>query len=177
MSPKKRQKKNTITSTSESHDIKVEDKHLAYSNYEQQHIIDKDNSIIQDQDEEYEMSVIMDIIKMQEKEDNERKEKEKQDKIETERLLRLAIEKRDYNIKEILRKLKLVLNIQNPFEKMLVSILEDTMNSEELHIKFYDNDVYIQIRSYLGLDGKRGTIRLSNEVKEYINSFFICEFK
>lgn len=173
MSPKKRQKKNTIISA--NHDITVEDKDiLPYNPHEHSFI---DNSIIRDQDEEYELSVIMDIIKMQEKEDNERKEKENQEKIEAERLLKLAIEKRDYNIKEILRKLKLLLNTQNSFEKMLVSILEDIMNGVDLHITIHDNDMYSQIRSYLGLDGKKGTIRLSDEVKEYIDGFFICEFK
>lgn len=179
MSPKKRQKKNTKSTTiTNNHNLEInhhvlpilEDTCITQSNG-----FEQDNSIIQDQDEEYELSVIMDIIKMQEKEDNERLEKEKQEKIEKERLLTLSIEKRDHNIKEILRKLKILVNTNSSFEKKLVDLLENTMNTKELQILICDNDFYINIQRYLGLNNTKGIIRLTDDIKQYINNMFICE--
>ena len=171
MSPKKRQKKNTNVSTNDN--IKVEEKEKDVEvYYNHSHI---DNTIIQDQDEDYEMAVIMDIIKMQEKEDIQRQEKEKQEKIEQQKIFELAIQKRDHSIKEILRKLKFLATTQNCFETHLVSLLENTINSQDLHIKINDNDMYLQIQCYLGLNNSKGVIRLTDEIKDYANNMFTLE--
>ncbi len=190
MSPKKRQKKITKPATTSTNielntqvfpdleekaqnvDVDVDAEFHDYNHS----LIDK--TIMHDQDEEYEMSVIMDIIKMQEKEEHEKREKEKQEKQDQEKILKISIEKRDHNIKEILRKLKFLANTQNCFEKKLVSILENIMGTQDLHITIHDNDLYLEIQSYLGLNKNKGTIRLHDEVKEYANKMFMlaCNF-
>ncbi len=193
MSPKKRQKKITKPATASMNielntqvlsDLEEKDKdqnlhvdvdvdvEVGFHDYNQS-LIDK--TIMHDQDEEYEMSVIMDIIKMQEKEEHEKREKEKQEKQDQEKILKISIEKRDHNIKEILRKLKFLANTQSCFEKKLVSILENIMGTQDLHITIHDNDLYLEIQSYLGLNNNKGTIRLHDEVKEYANKMFILE--
>lgn len=183
MSSKKRQRKNTKTISKNDNvelnphvfpNIDHEYKNIEPTHYDKDKYF-MDNSVIQDQDEEYNMSIIMDIIKMQEKEDNERKEKEEQEKIEQEKLFRLSIEKRDHNIKEILRKLKVLMNTKNSFEKNLVSILENAMNTQDLQITLYDNDLYLDVQRYLGLNNNKGIIRLSDEIKEYTNNMFVLD--
>ena len=174
MSPKKRQKK----SKDESPRAKEEQQTMAcsgsnsvvkqsyfHSNIEEQ-------NIIQNQDDEFEMSVIMDIIKMQEKEDIERIEKEKQQEIEREKERQEKLMKRDHNIKEILRKMKLQMCNLSSFEISLIQLLENTMDTQDLVIVINDKDFYDNIHSYLGITNKRGSIRVNEDVKEFARYLF-----
>lgn len=122
------------------------------------------------QDEEYEMSVMMDIIKMQEKEEKEEKERLEKEKEK----LQEKIFIRDQNIKEILRKIKIG-NSKSELETHIINLLETTMETQDMHIYIHDIELYNNICSYLGMgdDNKKGTIRLYESVKSYAKNLFV----
>lgn len=125
------------------------------------------------QDEEYEMSMMMDIIKMQEREEKERLEKEREKQIRDAEELEENIRTRDHNIKEILRKLKHGIS-NSELETKIIWILENTMETQDMHIHIDDAGLYDNICRYLGIkdDDKRGTIRLHESVKAYAKNLF-----
>lgn len=142
------------------------------------HIIENSvikDTVIQEQDDDYELSVIIDIIKMQENDEAEKREKERQQQAERYKMIEELIIQRDHNIKEVLRKLKVLTNKQSSFENELIHILENAMTTQELYITINNIDFYDNIQCYLGLNSNRGTIRLSDEVKEYLKKMFIIE--
>ena len=126
------------------------------------------------QDEEYEMSIMMDIIKMQEKEEKERLEKEKEKQIRDAKELEEKIFIRDQNIKEILRKIKIG-NSKSELETHIINLLETTMETQNMHIQIDDTELYNNICCYLGIrdDNKKGTIRLPESVKNYVKKLFV----
>lgn len=126
------------------------------------------------QDEEYEMSIMMDIIKMQEKEEKERLEKEKEKQIRDAKDFEEKIIHRDHNIKEMLRKLKLG-NSTSSLETSIVTLLETTMVSQNMHIYIDEPLLFNEICCYLGIrdDNKKGTIRLPESVKNYAKQLFV----
>lgn len=124
-----------------------------------------DHYLVRDQDEEYELAVIMDTIRMQEEE-----EKHKLEILEKERQSSITI--RDYHIKEILRKLKINPSKLTPFETFLISTLETFMETQELYLIINDKEYYDNIRNYLGLSNNKGIIRLSDETKIFARDTF-----
>lgn len=183
MPPKKtRQRKNKPLlqlNDNIQHHLKNETNDIIFSEkkddlYNINHSITKVN-IIQEQDDEYELSIIMDIIKMQELEEMKKNEQDKLQNFERNNLLQEMLTKRDNNIKDVLRKLKILANKQNSFENTLINILENTMSTQDFHIKIDNIDFYHNIECYLGLKSNKGTIRLSDEVKEYISKMLILE--
>ena len=42
------------------------------------------------------------------------------------------------------------------------------METFETKIVLHDIELYEQIFTYLGIDGRKGTVRLSNEIKDFI---------
>lgn len=176
MSPKKKQRKIKVINHYDTEDKLTgvcNDKNKHYeTEYTNLHEDNEIHNIIKNQDDEYEMSVIIDIIKMQEKEELERLEKEKQEEIERQKLLDDNLMHRDYNIKEILRKIKFQVNNLSPFETSLIELLENTMNSQELIIMLNNKDFYENILCYLGLTNKRGSIRLNDDVKTFARHLF-----
>lgn len=139
------------------------------------------NSIISEQDEDYDISVMMDIIKMQEKEEKEQKEaeiqrqiQEKQQQLKYIEELNQKIAYRDHNIKEILRKIKFASG-QSVIEKNIVSLLETFMETQEMHIQVDNTEFYEQISSYLGIkdNNTKGIIRLTDNLKTFAKNIFI----
>ena len=129
------------------------------------------NNIIQEQDDDYEMSIIKDMIKMQEQEEKE-KEKNRIIQEEKERIIQEEnISKRDQNIKEVLRRIKTCSQL-SIIEKTIIHMLESLMDTSEMQIILDNIEIYETILTYLGIDGRKGTIRLSNEIKEFIKSTF-----
>jgi signal recognition particle GTPase len=126
------------------------------------------------QDEEYEMSMMMDIIKMQEREEKERLEKEREKQMRDNEELEENIKIRDHNIKEMLRKLKHG-NSTSLFETNIINLLEHTMESQDMQIHIDDPLFYNQLCCYLGIgdDNKKSTIRLPESVRIYAKSFFV----
>jgi hypothetical protein len=142
-------------------------------------------AITAEQDEEYEMSLMIDIIKMQEREEREQKEKERQQKeieIEKEReqiqrdalLLEETLKNRDHNIKEILRRIKIG-NGMSRIENDIVTILEVFMETHQITIEIDNVALYNEICSYLGIgdENKKGTIRLPESVKIFARNVFV----
>lgn len=125
------------------------------------------------QDEEYEMSIMMDIIKMQEREEIERNEKEKEKQIRDAEELEEKIKIRDHNIKEMLRKIK-VGNLISQIESTIIYFLENVMETQDMQIIVNDKLLYHDICCYLGIgdENKRGTIRLHETVKLYAKNLF-----
>lgn len=125
------------------------------------------------QDEEFEMSIMMDIIKMQEREEQEEKERLEKENEKQIRKLQEKIFIRDQNIKEILRKIKIG-NSKSELETHIIKFLETTMETQDMHIHIYDTELYNNICSYLGMgdDNKKGTIRLPESVKSYAKNLF-----
>lgn len=130
-----------------------------------------DKYIIQEQDEDYEMAIIMDMIKMQENEEKKKEEeREKEKKIQEEKRIE-ELNQRDRNVKEILRKIKTG-SILSSIEKTIIHLLEAFMESLETKIILHDSNLYEEIFTYLGIDGRKGTIRVSNEIKEFAKNSF-----
>jgi hypothetical protein len=125
-------------------------------------------NIINEQDTDYEMSMLMDMIKFQEKEDKKREE----DKKILEKMRAIELKQRDQNIKDILRKIKITTKLL-PIEKTIIELLESFMESLETQIIIDDSDLYDQIFNYLGLGERKGIVRLSNEIKEFTQIIFI----
>jgi hypothetical protein len=169
MSPKKKQRKlkPIIENTNTCENI-IEHNQVSTTHFTE---IEPHN-IIQNQDDEYEMSVIMDIIKMQEKEYLEKLKKEQEQEIERQNSLQEKLIQRDHNIKEILRKMKFQLSNLNAFEISFITLLENIMNTQHLIIMLDDKNLYNNINNYLGLTNKKGTIRLNDSVKEYARNLF-----
>jgi transcription termination factor NusB len=137
-------------------------------------ISNNSTSIISEQDEEYEISVIMDIIKIQEKEEKEKKQNEIEQQKKYLQELHENIKQRDNNIKDILRKIKIGNNLTD-IEKNIVNILETFMETQETHIHINDYHLYQQISSYLGTDNinTKGIIRLTDDIKLFAKNLFI----
>lgn len=132
------------------------------------------NQIIQEQDDDYELSIIMDMIKMQEQEEIE---KEKVRKMQEEKERKMQEEKiaiRDQNIKEVLRRIKTCSQL-SAIEKTIIHMLEHVMETFEMQIILQDVEMYEKILTYLGIDGRKGTIRLSNEIKDFVKNTFILK--
>jgi hypothetical protein len=136
------------------------------------------SSIIAEQDEEYEMSLMMDIIKMQEREEREQKEKEREKEREQMQrdalLLEETLKNRDHNIKEILRRIKIG-NGMSRIENDIVTILEVFMETHQITIEIDNVALYNEICSYLGIgdENKKGTIRLPESVKIFARNVFV----
>jgi hypothetical protein len=132
------------------------------------------NQVIKEQDDDYELSIIMDMIKMQQQQEIE-KEKERIMQEEKERKIQEEkISTRDQNIKEVLRRIKTCSQL-SAIEKTIIQMLEHLMETCEMQIILEDVEMYEKILTYLGIDGRKGTIRLSNEIKEFIKSTFILK--
>lgn len=176
MSPKKKQRKNKDADKDKdpveinNADICNSSSNILYTSENLDHY-----NIIQNQDEEYEISIIMDIIKMQEKEELERLEREKREEIERQNILNEKILQRDHNIKEILRKMKFQVSNLSSFEIDLINILENMMNTKELIIILDNKVFYNKILDYLGLTDKKPSIRLSDDVKYFVKNTFQLE--
>lgn len=131
-------------------------------------------SIISEQDEDFELSVIMDMIKIQEREEKE----EIQKQIETQKIhsqeLEEKIRYRDTNIKDILRKIKFG-SYQSPIEKKLVNLLETFMETQDMYIQLDSIEFYQDIISYLGIkdNNTKGVIRLTDDVKVFAKNILI----
>ena len=131
-------------------------------------------SIISEQDEDYEISVIMDIIKIQEKEEKEKIEKEIEIQKKHLQELQAKINQRDNNIKEILRKIK-VASGQTSIENTIVNLLEKLMQTQEMCIQLDNIKLYEEISSYLGIKDNttKGVIRLTDDIKMFAKNTFI----
>lgn len=117
--------------------------------------ISSSQSLIYDQDYEYELSVIADMEKQEREQQKERAFQEENKKGE----LRVQIENRDFHIKQVLRKLKLG-SSTNPQDRLYIQLLEAWMESTDAYLqteyaesfhRFFENG-----------------IRLNNETKEYM---------
>jgi hypothetical protein len=126
------------------------------------------------QDEEYEMSIMMDIIKMQEREEKEKLEKEREKQLREAQELEEKMRIRDHNIKEILRKLKFG-NCTSQLETNIIELLENAMETQCMYIYVHDMVLYNNICCYLGIgdENKKGTIRLPESVKDYAKNMFL----
>lgn len=116
--------------------------HTSNSNYY------KDASIMEDQDYEYELSLIADM---------EKREKEKQEKEEQERAA--ILEERDFHIKHVLRRLKLGYATTDT-EKGFIIILEKWMDSQDTVLH---SNLSPELHSYL-----TNQVRIPNDTKEYL---------
>lgn len=138
----------------EQQDINTEKNNIILNN--SSHI-----NIIKQQDDEYDMAVIMDLIKIQEQSDkliSEQNEKIKQDMLET----------RNYHIKEILKKIKISNNHYTSVELSIIQILETFMDTENMLITIDNHILYTNIYAYLGLGDSKGTIRLTDVTKDFV---------
>jgi len=121
------------------------------------------DDIIKQQDDEYEIAVIMDLIKIQEQKDKEICQQNIKIKQE-------MLELRNHHIKEILRKIKISNNLYNPVELSIIQIFDSLMDTENFEIVINDNILYTNIYSYLGLGDAKATIRLSHATKDFVRN-------
>jgi len=147
---------------------------LDSSKIEQPSVIPVDSkSIISEQDEDFEISVIMDMIRIQEREEKEKLEKEMEIQKKYSQELQQKIQERDSNIKNILRKIKFGTG-QSSIEKNIVNLLENFMETQEMYIQLDNTELYEQISSYLGIkDNTKGIIRLTDDIKAFAKNIFI----